>query len=92
MGYELYKGYVEDREKKCIEKFKGRNDFKTLNEVQSLNEYAGILAKNTLFIDIDDREQAEIMMKIIEDMNICCKVINTSRGKHFILRNTEIKP
>ena len=91
MGYELYKGYVEVKDKKCIEKFKGRNDFKTLKEVQSLNEYAGILAKNTLFIDIDDREQAEIMMKIVEDMKICCKVINTSRGKHFIFRNIEIK-
>ena len=40
-----------------MEKFKDRTDFKTLEQVQSLPEYAGILAKNTMFIDIDDPEQ-----------------------------------
>ena len=46
----LYKGYVETKNKKCVEKFKDRTDFKTLEQVQSLPEYAGILAKNTMFI------------------------------------------
>lgn len=88
---ELYKGYVEVKDKKCIEKFKGRTDFKSLKEVQSLHEYAGILAENTIFVDIDDSDQADIMFKIVEDMKLCCKVINTRRGKHFIFRNTELR-
>ena len=45
---DLYKGYVETKNKKCVEKFKDRTDFKTLEQVQSLPEYAGILAKNTI--------------------------------------------
>lgn len=88
MGEALYKGYVEVRDKKCCEKFKGRTDFKSLKEAQKLYEYAGILAKNTMFIDIDDSDQAEIMMNIIVGMKLNCRVICTSRGKHFIFRNT----
>lgn len=87
----LYKGYVETRDKKCIEKFKGRTSFKTLDEVESLREYAGILATDTMFVDIDDGDQAEILYQIIQDMNICCKVICTSRGKHFIFKNSAIQ-
>ena len=87
---DLYKGYVETKNKKCVEKFKDRTDFKTLEQVQSLPEYAGILAKNTMFIDIDDPEQSEILMDIVEEFQLNCRVICTSRGKHFIFRNTQL--
>lgn len=50
----FFKGFVETKNKKCIEKFKGRTDFKTFEQVQSLPEYAGILATETILIDIDD--------------------------------------
>lgn len=86
----LYKGYVETKNKQCLEKFKGRTDFKTFEQLQSLPEYAGILAEDTMFIDIDDSEQAEIMMNIVEGMELNCKVICTSRGKHFIFKNSKI--
>ena len=50
----FFRGYVETKNKKCIEKFKGRTDFKTFEQVQSLPEYAGILAAETILIDVDD--------------------------------------
>lgn len=87
----LYKGYVETRNKKCIEKFKDRTDFKTLDEVQPLPEYAGILAEDVILIDIDDQAQSEIMMNIVENFQLDCKVICTSRGKHFLFRNHEVR-
>lgn len=86
----LYKGYVEVKDKKCIEKLKGRTDFKTFEQVKDLPEYAGILATDTMFIDIDDSEQAEIMMNIVEGLQLKCRVISTSRGKHFIFKNSKI--
>lgn len=86
----LYRGYVATRNKKCIEAFKDRDDFKTLEEVQNLSEYAGILAENTILIDIDDAEQSEILMDIVEEFQLNCKVIQTSRGKHFLFKNTEL--
>ena len=87
----LYKGYVETKDKKCIEKFKGRTDFKTYEQVKNLPEFAGILATDTMFIDIDDTEQAELMMNIVEDLQLRCKVICTSRGKHFIFKNSQVQ-
>lgn len=87
---DLYKGYVETKNKKCVEKFKDRDDFKTLDQVQSLPEYAGILKTDTMFIDIDDPEQSEVLMKIVETMQLDCRVICTSRGKHFIFKNSQI--
>ena len=50
----LYKGYVEVKDKQCIDEFKNRTDFKTYEQVKSLPEFAGILATDTMFIDIDD--------------------------------------
>lgn len=87
----LYKGYVETKNKQCIEKFKGRTDFKTYEQVKNLPEFAGVLATDTMFIDIDDAEQSEIMMNIVEGMQLNCKVICTSRGKHFIFKNSQIQ-
>ncbi len=87
---DLYKGYIKTKNKQAAEKFKDRTDFKTLEQVQSLPEYAGILAKNTMFIDIDDPEQSEILMDIVEEFQLNCRVICTSRGKHFIFRNTQL--
>ena len=88
---ELYKGYVETKDKKCIEKFKGRTTFKTYEQVQSLPEFAGILAENTILVDLDDGKQAEILMNMVEGLQLDCKVIDTTRGKHFLFHNTKIK-
>lgn len=88
---ELYKGYVETKDKKCIEKFKGRTDFKTYEQVESLPEFAGILAENAILVDLDDSKQAEILMNIVENLQLDCKVIDTTRGKHFLFHNTKIK-
>lgn len=77
---DLYKGYIKTKNKQAAEKFKDRTDFKTLEQVQSLPEYAGILAKNTMFIDIDDPEQSEILMDIVEEFQLNCRVICTRRG------------
>ena len=51
---QLFKGYIVTKDKKCLEKFKNRNDFKTYDQVKSLPEFAGILGENTVLIDIDD--------------------------------------
>lgn len=83
----FFKGYVETRDKKCIEKFKNRTDFKTLEQVQSLSEYAGILATDTILIDIDDKAQSDILFKIVKDMQLRCRVYKTTRGKHFLFNN-----
>lgn len=87
---ELFKGYVETRNKKCIEKFKDRTDLKTYEQVQALPEFAGILADDVILIDIDDAEEAEILMDIVEEKQLNCRVYQTTRGKHFLFKNNGI--
>ena len=88
---DLYKGYLKTKNKQAAETFKGRTDFRTLDEVRQLPEYAGVLEKETMFIDIDDPEQSELLMNIVEALQLNCRVICTSRGKHFIFRNTQLR-
>ena len=80
----FFKGYVETKDKKCIEKFKNRTDFKTYEQVKSLPEFAGILDEETILVDIDDFEQSEVLMNIVEDLQLNCRVYATTRGKHFL--------
>ena len=87
---ELFKGYVETRNKKCIEKFKDRTDLKTYEQVQALPEFAGILADDVILIDIDDAEEAEILMDIVEEKQLNCRVYQTTRGKHFLFKNNGV--
>lgn len=86
----FFKGYVETKNKKCIEKFKGRTDFKIFEQVQSLPEYAGILAAETILIDVDDFEASEILFKVVKEYALTCRVYRTSRGKHFLFKNSGV--
>ena len=86
----LYKGYVETKGKASIEKLKNRTKWKTYDEVKNLNGFGGVLADDTILIDIDDSEQSEILMNIVEEYQLDCKVICTSRGKHFLFKNHSI--
>ena len=86
----FFRGFVETKNKKCIEKFKGRADFKTFEQVQSLPEYAGILAAETILIDVDDFEASEILFKVVKEYALTCRVYRTSRGKHFLFKNSGV--
>lgn len=86
----FFKGFVETKDKKCVEKIKGRTDFKTFEQVQSLSEYAGILAAETILIDIDDFESSETLFKVVKEKSLCCRVYKTSRGKHFLFKNSGV--
>ena len=89
MTMELFDGYLKTKNKKCVDKFKNipASELRTLEEVQAFDEYAGRLASDTVLIDIDDAEQANILMDIVEQKQLDCKVICTTRGKHFYFRN-----
>lgn len=87
---ELFKGYVMTKNKRCLEKFKDRNDLKSYKEVKDLSEFAGILSDDTILIDIDNSKQSEILMDIVEDLQLNCRVYQTTRGRHFLFKNTDV--
>ena len=80
---ELYKGYIPTHDKVPLIKFKNTKNLLSLDKAQELTEYAGLLDNNVVLIDIDDYDQSEILMNIVEDLQINCRVVATTRGKHF---------
>lgn len=86
----LYKGYVETKGKKSIEKLKNKTKYKTYEEVKNLDGFGGVLANDTILIDIDDTEQSEILMNIVEAYQLDCRVYKTTRGRHFLFKNHSI--
>lgn len=80
---QLYKGFIKTRGKVPAQKFKDDNELLTFEEADILPEYAGVLADNVALIDIDTPEEADILFRIVKDNHIKCRVIETSRGKHF---------
>lgn len=87
---ELFKGYVVTKNKQSIEPLKGRTDFRTLDEVENAPEYAGVLNDYIILVDLDDEEESDILFDIVEDKNLCCRVYQTTRGKHFLFKNYSV--
>ena len=70
----FFRGYVETKDKQCVEKFKGRTDFKTYEQVKSL----------------DDGESSDVLFKVVQDYSLNCRVYRTTRGKHFLFKNSGV--
>ena len=88
----LFKGYVPTKDKKCMMPFKNKTsaELPTYDQVKNLSEFAGILADDVVAVDVDDYEQSEILMDIVEDLQLNCRVYETTRGKHFFFKNTQL--
>ena len=84
----LYRGYIPLDGKKAIMGFKNKTseELLTLEQASSFNSYGGVLSDNTILIDIDDLEQSDILFNIVQTKQLKCKVIETTRGKHFLFR------
>lgn len=86
-----YKGYVPTSGKKSTMSFKDKSssELLSLEEAQKYSEYAGILADDTVLVDIDDGEQASILLRIVREKELKCRVLATSRGMHFLFKTAQ---
>lgn len=91
---EFFIGYIQTtNQKKPIEAFKNKkaSELLTLDKAKKLSGYAGILAPGIILVDVDDFGQSEILLDIIEALEIRCRVYKTTRGKHFLFKNTTVE-
>lgn len=89
----MWKGYIPTGGKdgkKPTEEYKDRTEFYSLEDVESLQSYGGVLEDNLIQIDVDDSQQAETLLNIIYKLKINTTVIKTMRGMHFYFKNTNI--
>ncbi|MDF2612796.1 MAG: phage primase, family [Clostridia bacterium] len=84
----MFKGYIPTNNKRPTERVRGRNGFYSLEEVQHLHEYGGVLDDAYIMVDIDDMQQAKTLEKIVDDLGISCSKLYTTRGIHFYFKNT----
>lgn len=90
MAYALFRGYIATDGKAAIEKFKGVDKLKTYRDVYTLDSYAGVLNDETVLIDIDNEAESQILFRICQDNKLRCRIYKTSRGMHFLFKNTKI--
>ncbi len=85
----IFRGFVPTKDKKCQMAFKNKaaKDLLTYEQVKLLPEFAGILADETILIDIDEAEPSDILFQIVQDYDLQCRVYKTTRGKHFLFKN-----
>ena len=81
----LFIGYVKLNGKKCAQKLKDAS-YLTLKQARKLDGYGGVLAADTILVDVDDEAQSEQLMDIVEAEQVACMVVQTTRGKHFYFK------
>ncbi len=84
----LYKGYIPSSNKIPTMSFKGKSsrELLTLEQVQRLPEYCGVLADNVVMVDVDTEEETKILLKIVQSLGLKCKVNKSRKGGHFLFR------
>lgn len=88
---EFYKGFIITKNKKPIEKISDPDNWKPLQDVTRLREFAGVLAPDAILVDIDDMAQSELLLDIVEHFNLKCRVQRSRKGMHFLFKNKEVE-
>lgn len=88
MALNLYKGFVPTSGKMATMPFKDKTsaELLTLEEAQKFNEYAGILADDTILVDIDTEKETAILLNIVQSLKLKCKVLKSRSGGHFLFK------
>lgn len=86
-----YRGYVRCIGKRAVDKFKGVPDegLRTLEQAQTFDSYAGVLAPGIVLVDFDIAEHSEIAYKIVKELGLKCMIRRSEKGYHFLFRATD---
>ena len=87
----FFRGYVLTKGKRCLEKFKDVEALRSYEEVKNHDEFAGILDGQSILLDFDDSEQAKIAFKMVQDLELNCRVYKTTRGVHILFKNRSVR-
>ena len=83
-------GYIIlNDQKQATHKFKDGVGAKSWDEVKDQDNIGLIVPSPFIVLDFDTVSDSEIMFKIVESLDIKCKVMKTTRGYHFWFRSEE---
>lgn len=87
---EIYKGYLKGNGKHAATSFKDGSKLLSYNTARKGDSYVGILADDFIMVDVDDIDEAEILLDIVEDKDIKCSVLQTNNGMHFYFKGYDL--
>lgn len=87
--HDMFCGYYKIGSDKRMMGNMNKKEPLTLEEAEKLQNYAGRLKDNIIMVDFDDRDQSNSMWQYVQDNNIQCNVIQTTKGKHFYFKVDE---
>ena len=80
---------ILDDQKRATHKFKDGVGAKTWKEVRDFDNVGLIVPKPFIVLDFDTKSDSEIMLRIVEALDLKCRVMRTTRGYHFWFRSAE---
>lgn len=86
----IYKGYLKGNGKHAATSFKDGSKLLSYNTARKEESYVGILADDFIMVDVDDIDEAEVLLDIVEDKNINCSVLQTNNGMHFYFKGYDL--
>jgi len=84
--------YIVLNGKSPTHKFKDGDGAKTWDEVKDFDDVAVIVPKGYIVLDFDTTSDAEIMLKIVEGLDLKCRVMRTTRGIHCWFKTSGEEP
>ena len=84
--------YIILNEKKPVHEFKDGKGAKTWDEVKDFDNVAVIVPKGYVVLDFDTTSDAEIMLKLVNALDLKCRVMKTTRGIHCWFKSPEEEP
>lgn len=86
----LFRGFIHmggKDGKQALMKFKDVKDLPSREDAARHDAYAGVLSEKAVLLDFDDMGQADVMLKIVDDLQLDCRVVRTDHGRHFYFLN-----
>lgn len=83
---------ILDENKQATHKFKDGVGAKSWDEVKDFDNIAVIVPKGYIVLDFDTTSDAEIMLRIVEGLDLKCRVMKTTRGVHVWFKTEEESP
>lgn len=83
---QLFRGFIPTNNKHAKMKFKDVENLPTLDDVRSMQEYAGVLRKGVLLLDFDNIDHGMTFQKMCIDAGVKYTSIKTNRGVHFYFK------
>ena len=80
---------ILDDKKRATHGFKDGVGAKTWQEVKEFDNVGLIVPKPFIVLDFDTKSDADIMLRIVEGLDLKCRIMKTTRGYHFWFRSTE---